>query len=237
VRYPHGDLARLGTALANSKAPTRIVATDAVFSMDGDVAPLPELLALCERHDAWLVVDDAHGIGVLGGGRGTLAHFGIASDRIVCMATLGKALGSHGAFVAAAAPVIEWILQRARTYIFSTALPAVSAAAAHEAISLLEEDWTRVATLHERIAQFRAATQALGARRPSSPSAIQPIILGAPDAALDASRCLAGRGFLVPAIRPPTVPTGTSRLRVSLSAAHTQDDVQSLARALQECLA
>jgi len=133
--------------------------------------------------------------------------------------------------------VIEWILQRARTYIFSTALPAVSAAAAHEAVVLLEEDGTLVAALHDRVAQFRAATQALGARRPSSPTAIQPVILGAADAALDASRLLAERGFLVPAIRPPTVPAGTSRLRVSLSAAHAHADVRSLAGALQECLA
>ena len=236
VRYAHGDLAGLERLLAASHAPTRIVASDAVFSMDGDVADVPALLALCERHDAWLVLDDAHGIGVLGGGRGTLAHYNIASDRIVYMATLGKALGSHGAFVAGAPAAIEWILQRARSYVFSTALPAMAAAAAHEALLLLEEDSARVDALHERIAQFRALAGSLGTRLLPSSTAIQPIVLGDATAALDASRCLAQRGLLVPAIRPPTVPAGSSRLRVSLSAAHTPADIESLCAALTECL-
>jgi 8-amino-7-oxononanoate synthase len=236
VRYRHGDLESLERSLAASRGATRIVATDAVFSMDGDLADVPALLALCERYDAWLVLDDAHGIGVLGGGRGSLAHHAVASDRIVYMATLGKALGSHGAFVAGAPQVIEWILQRARTYVFSTALPAMAAAAAHEAIALLEEDGSRVAALHERIAHFRRVTRALRVRVLPSDSAIQPIVLGDAAAAVDASLGLAERGFLVPAIRPPTVPAGTSRLRVSLSAAHTRDDVESLGAALAQCL-
>jgi 8-amino-7-oxononanoate synthase len=237
IRYPHGDLASLERSLAASSAPVRIVATDAVFSMDGDIAHVPALVALCEQYDAWLVLDDAHGIGVLGGGRGTLAHFGIASARIVYMATLGKALGSHGALVAGPADVIEWILQRARTYVFSTALPAMAAAAAHEAIAMIEEDGSRVSALHQRIAQFGELTRSLSARAGPSPTAIHPIVLGDAAAALDASHRLAGRGLLVPAIRPPTVPAGTSRLRVSLSAAHTPADVESLAHALKECLA
>jgi 8-amino-7-oxononanoate synthase len=235
VRYPHGDLDALERALAASRAATRIVATDAVFSMDGDVADVPRMLELCERHDAWLVVDDAHGIGVLGArGRGTLEHFGVSSPRIVYMATLGKALGSHGAMVAGAPAIVEWILQRARTYTFSTALPAASAAAAAAALGLLEEEPGIVARLRERIEQFRARVPASRAR--PSFTAIQPLVLGDAEAALAASSRLFARGLLVPAIRPPTVPEGTSRLRVSLSAAHRPEDVDELAQALADCV-
>ena len=237
VRYAHADLDALGRALERSRAPTRIVATDAVFSMDGDVADVRKLVDLCERHDAWLVLDDAHGIGVLGAtGRGSLEHFGVASERIVYMATLGKALGSHGAFVAGHGAVVEWVLQRARTYVFSTALPAASAAAATAALALLEEDPSIVATLRQRIARLREHAAKLPALEVSS-TAIHPILLGDADAAVHASRRLLERGFLVPAIRPPTVPQGTSRLRVSLSAAHGEDDIDALAGALAECLA
>jgi 8-amino-7-oxononanoate synthase len=133
--YPHGDMGALAEGLAASRSPVRIVATDAVFSMDGDVAPVPQLVELCERHDAWLVLDDAHGVGVLGAtGHGTLQHFGVRSPRIVYMATLGKALGGYGAFVAGGAQVIEWLVQRARTYIYSTALPPMAAAVAMRAL-------------------------------------------------------------------------------------------------------
>src|SRR5690242_16469889 len=154
TRYPHLDMDALERALAASRAPVKVVATDAVFSMDGDLAPLPRILALCERHDAWLVVDDAHGIGVLGArGRGSLEHFGIASPRIVYMATLGKALGGYGAFVAGAPDAIEWLLQRARTYIFSTALPPMMAVAASAALGILEHDRSLLARLRARIAE------------------------------------------------------------------------------------
>jgi 8-amino-7-oxononanoate synthase len=204
--------------------------------MDGDVADVPRLVSLCERHDAWLVLDDAHGIGVLGRtGRGSLEHFGVASGRIVYMATLGKALGSHGAFVAAQDSVVEWILQRARTYIFSTALPAACAAAATAALDLLDSDPSILAALHARIARFRERAAHVPGLQPSF-TAIQPIVLGAAQAALEASRRLLERGLLVPAIRPPTVPAGTSRLRVSLSAAHGDDDIDALAAALRECV-
>jgi 8-amino-7-oxononanoate synthase len=234
VRYPHADLDALGRALAASSASTRIVASDAVFSMDGDVADVPALVALCERHDAWLVLDDAHGIGVLGAsGRGVLEHSACSSGRVVYMATLGKALGSHGAFVAGSPLVVEWILQRARPYIFSTALPAMAAAAASAALDLLEEDAGIVQALHANIARFRAAASRLAGLR-ASRTAIQPIIAGSPEAALSASRRLLERGLLVPAIRPPTVPPGTSRLRVSLSAAHSAEDVDLLVSALAE---
>jgi 8-amino-7-oxononanoate synthase len=238
TRYAHCDMEALAARLAESRAAVRVVATDAVFSMDGDIAPVPRLLELCERHDAWLVLDDAHGIGVTGAtGRGTLEHFGIRSPRIVYMATLGKALGGYGAFVAGDATLVEWLLQRARTYIYSTALPPSAAAVATAAIDLIDGDASLVAGLRERIAQFHDACADLGLKAVTSPTAIQPIVLGSAEWALDASRRLHERGFLVPAIRPPTVPEGTSRLRVSLSAAHSREDVEALAAELVAALA
>lgn len=238
TRYPHLDLDALEARLAASGAAVRLVATDTVFSMDGDIAPVPELLALCERHDAWLLLDDAHGMGVLGAsGRGALEHFGVRSPRIVYMATLGKALGGYGAFVGGAPDTIEWLVQRARTYIYSTALPPMAAAAAIAAMSLIEEDPAIVARLRLRIAEFHAACARAGLRSPGSATAIQPLVLKDTEGALAASQRLLDRGFLVPAIRPPTVPEGTSRLRVSLSAAHTREEVEGLVAALVESLA
>lgn len=235
-RYPHGDLAVLERQLAASTARTRLIATDAVFSMDGDVAPLPELLALAERFDAWLVVDDAHGIGVLGRGRGSLAHFGIASERIVYMATLGKALGGYGAFVAGAPEVIEWLMQRARPYVFSTALPPAAAAAATAALAIVAAEPERVERLLGHVATFREGLAKAGIAG-SSPTAIQPVIVGDAARAVALSARLRERGHLVPAIRPPTVPAGTSRLRVSLSSEHSPAQVACLVRDLAETLA
>lgn len=236
--YPHCDLEELGKRLASSTAQVKVVASDAVFSMDGDLAPVPELLRLCDRHDAWLVLDDAHGIGVLGAtGRGTLEHFDVRSPRIVYMATLGKALGGYGAFVAGEAQMIEWLVQRARTYIYSTALPPMAAAVACAALDLLDNDPTLLASLRSRIAEFTHAAARAGIERAASTTAIHPIVLGDSRRALMAAARLRERGFLVPAIRPPTVPEGTSRLRVSLSAAHTRAEVESLAGALAECIA
>jgi 8-amino-7-oxononanoate synthase len=209
-----------------------------VFSMDGDVAPVPELLALCEAHDAWLVLDDAHGIGVLGAtGRGTLEHFGVASPRIVYMATLGKALGAYGAFVAGEPEVVEWLVQRARTYVFSTALPPMAAEVARAALDLVDTDPSIVLALRERISDLVSALARAGIDASPSESAIHPIVMGEAKSALAASARLRERGFLVPAIRPPTVPEGTSRLRVSLSAAHRRDEIDALAAALADCVA
>ena len=234
-RYPHGDLAALDALLARSKAGVRVIASDTVFSMDGDVAPLADLLALAERHDAWLVLDDAHGIGVLGGGRGSLAEFALASPRVVCMATLGKALGGYGAFVAGDAEVIEWLMQRARTYVYSTALPPAAAAVATAAMALIDADPSIVRALHARIGEFRRACEAQGFAA-SSATAIQPVIVGESARAVALSARMREAGLLVPAIRPPTVPQGTARLRISLSAAHTRVQVETLVSALAQAL-
>jgi 8-amino-7-oxononanoate synthase len=218
--------------MGQSRAAIKIVATDAVFSMDGDVAPLAGMLALCERHDAWLLVDDAHGVGVLGrGGRGTLDHLGLRHERLILMATLGKALGGYGAFVAGPGTVIDWLVQRARTYVFSTALPPAVAATATAAIHLLASDASLVATLHERIVQWRAIMAANGMHAACS-TAIQPLAVGEPHAAVAWSDALQREGFLVAAIRPPTVPAGTSRLRIALSAAHAPEELSALAAAI-----
>jgi 8-amino-7-oxononanoate synthase len=233
ARYAHLDLLALEKGLAASSASVRIVATDAVFSMDGDLAPLPELAELCERYDAWLVVDDAHGIGVLGqNGRGSLDHFGLRSPRIVYMATLGKALGGYGAFVAGEATMVDWLMQRARTYVYSTALPPMTAAVASAAIGLLAEDGGPVERLRARIREFRAACEAERVVLGESATAIQPLLIGADERALQIAAQLRGQGYLVPAIRPPTVPEGSARLRISISAAHERDDVEGLAQAL-----
>jgi 8-amino-7-oxononanoate synthase len=233
TRYPHLDLAALAARLARSTAKTRVIATDTVFSMDGDLAPLPQLLALAEAHDAWLLLDDAHGIGVLGErGRGALAHFGLHSPRIAYMATLGKALGGYGAFVAGAPVLIDWLVQKSRTYIFTTALPPAIAAAASAAIGLLEDDPAPVQDLQDNIAHFRGACAAEGITLLPSITAIQPLLVGKPAVALAASRALLEQGFLVPAIRPPTVPAGTSRLRISLCATHAREQLDRLAGAL-----
>ena len=234
-RYPHGDVAALRELLRKSTATTRVIATDTVFSMDGDIAPVAELAALAEQHDAWLLLDDAHGIGVLGGGRGAPAHFGLRSPRILHMATLGKALGGYGAFVAGESTVIEWLMQRARTYVFSTALPPAMAAVATESLRLIEEHPALVATLHERIGEFRRACARHGIETTSA-TAIQPIIVGDSARALSLSARLRSLGQLVPAIRPPTVPDGAARLRISLSAAHSRAQILALAASLGEAL-
>ena len=236
--YPHLDLAALDAALAASTARNRLVITDAVFSMDGDLAPLPELLRLCERHDAWLMLDDAHGFGVLGeGGRGSLSHWKVSSPRLIYMATLGKAAGVAGAFFAGAPAVVEWLLQRARTYMFATAAPALIAQTLRASLKLIEaEGWRR-----ERLAELRARLNAGLAGQPwkllPSYTAIQPLVLGDSARALDVMNGLDARGLWVPAIRPPTVPAGTARLRISLTAAHQPADVDRLTAALGELAA
>ena len=235
VRYPHCDLAFLSGALAESDARTKLIVTDGVFSMDGDIAPLPAVLDLCERHDAWLLVDDAHGFGVIGPeGRGTPAHFGLRSPRFVYVGTLGKAAGVAGAFVAGAAEMVETVLQRARTYIYTTAAPAMLAAAVEASLELIREDEWRRERLRKLIAVLRDEMREGERGLAPSDTPIQPLVLGASSEAVRASAALRERGILVPAIRPPTVPEGSARLRISLSAAHSEQEVLRLAAALHE---
>jgi 8-amino-7-oxononanoate synthase len=234
-RYAHGDLEHLERLLQTSRARRRLIATDAVFSMDGDLAPVPDLVWLCERYDAFLLLDDAHGFGVLGAhGAGTLSHFGMSSERIVYMGTLGKAAGVFGAFVAADAACIDLLINRARTYVYTTATPPLVAAALLESLQIIHsEDWRR-----ERLARLSGMLSAARTTLPGSllPSctAIQPLVLGSAQAATRAMRALADCGLVVPAVRPPTVPHGSARLRISLSAAHSVADVERLLAALRQ---
>jgi 8-amino-7-oxononanoate synthase len=235
--YPHGDVAALAQALAASKAKTKVVVSDSVFSMDGDIAPLPALLALCERVGAWLVVDDAHGFGVLGEhGRGALEHFALRSPQIVYMGTLGKAAGVSGAFVAAHETVIEWLVQRARSYIYSTATPPALAHALLTSINLIagKEGQQRRAQLSLLRHQLAALPVRAGWRHLASETPIQPLVIGGNAEVLQAAQALDVQGIWVSAIRAPTVPAGTARLRITLSAAHTHEDVAHLLAALQQ---
>ncbi len=234
-RYRHNDMAHLAQLLEQTRERRKLVITDAVFSMDGDIAPLPELLALCEQHDAWLLVDDAHGFGVLGEeGRGSLAHFELDSPRIIYMATLGKAAGVSGAFVAAEKIVIETLLQNARSYIYTTASPPALAAALRVSLGLVREEGWRREQLNRRIAQLCAGLAGLPWALMPSSTPIQPLLAGGNEDVAALSEGLRARGIWVPAIRPPTVPHGTARLRISLSATHGEADVAQLTGALHE---
>lgn len=240
-RYDHADLAGLEEALARSTAARKLVMTDAVFSMDGDVANIPALLDLCERFDALLLLDDAHGFGVLGPqGRGTLAQAGLwgaqASRRVLYMATLGKAAGVAGAFVAGDDTLVEWLLQKTRSYTFATAAPALLAHALRASLQLIEHEEWRRNHLQALIARLRsglaAGLQGSHWRLSDSQTAIQPLLIGSNAEALAVMQALQERGLWVPAIRPPTVPEGTARLRIALSAAHSEADVDALVQAL-----
>lgn len=235
IEYPHADAAALSTALAQSSAGHKVIVTDTVFSMDGDIAPLPELARLAAQNDAWLVVDDAHGFGVLGEtGCGTLEHFDLRSENIVYMGTLGKAAGVAGAFVVAHETVIEWLLQRARTYLFTTASPPAVAHTVSRSLELIagNEGRQRRIALQANIQHFKAQLETRQWSLLPSSTAIQPLVVGSNGAALAAAQSLDHAGLWVPAIRPPTVPTGTARLRIALSAAHTHDDIDRLCSAL-----
>ena len=238
-RYPHCDLVKLEALLADVESKKssgrKLIVTDAVFSMDGDIAPLPELLKLAERYDALLVIDDAHGFGVLGyRGKGSLEHFNLKSERIVYMATLGKAAGGYGAFVAGHEDIVEWILQSARSYIFTTATPPAIAAAMQASLEVMQEDRERLKHLRTLIDFFGDSLKLKHARLPFSQTAIQPILIGDNTTTLAFAEALRDRHMLVPAIRPPTVPAGTSRLRVSITAAHSADDLFDLITALTD---
>ena len=247
-RYRHADLPQLDALLAASPARRKLVISDAVFSMDGDIADIVALHALCERHDALLLLDDAHGFGVLGPqGRGALAAAGLtgsqASPRVIYMATLGKALGVAGAFVAGPDCLIEWLLQKTRSYTYATAAPALLAEAVRAGLRcvLSADGERRRQQLQAHIAQLReglapgtdAALDAAGWALMPSITAIQPLVIGDNTAALGVMAVLREHGLWVPAIRPPTVPAGTARLRIALSAAHQPSDIDALLRALR----
>ncbi len=232
--YAHADAADLERRLRASPARRKLIVTDAVFSMDGDIAPLPELLQLAERHDAMLLIDDAHGFGVLGPhGAGSAAAFGLRSPRLLYMATLGKAAGVAGAFVAGAESAIEFLMQRARSYIFATAAPALVAEVLRASLRVIAEESWRRERLRELISMVREqARLPAGWRLGESSTPVQPLLIGGNDAALRAMQALWDQGLWVPAIRPPTVPAGSARLRLSLSAAHAPGDLRRLLDAI-----
>jgi 8-amino-7-oxononanoate synthase len=237
-RYPHADAAAAERLAAAAPARTALIGSDGVFSMDGDLAPLPQLARVATAHGSWLVVDDAHGLGVIGAsGRGTLEHFGLDEAQVpVLIGTLGKAFGSFGAFVAGPAELIEFLMQTARSYIYTTALPQPVAAASRAALALLQQEGWRRERLHAHVRRFRELAQAAGLPLMHSATPIQPVLLGGAAEALQVQRELRAAGLCVMAIRPPTVPAGRARLRVTLSAEHTGEQIEELvARLARAC--
>jgi 8-amino-7-oxononanoate synthase len=237
-RYPHADVDGAARQLALRPLAPTLLATDGVFSMDGDIAPLAGLAALCRAQGTPLYVDDAHGLGVIGtDGSGSVLAAGLSQDDApILMATLGKALGTAGAFVAGSAALIDGLAQFARSYVYTTAMPPALAAATRTAVRLARSETWRRETLVTLIARFRAGASQLGLQLMDSPTPIQPVLVGSAEAAVQAARKLEERGFLVTAIRPPTVPPGKARLRVTLSAIHTEAEVDALLDALAQSL-
>jgi 8-amino-7-oxononanoate synthase len=235
-RFLHNDIDSLNSRMAGVEG-EKLVVVDGVFSMDGDTAPLAQLAATCETQDAWLMVDDAHGFGVLGPrGGGSVEAAGLGVDQVpVLMATLGKAMGTAGAFVAGSETLIEALIQQARNYIYTTAIPPAVAAASITALELLHEEAWRREHLHELIVSFRRGARQLGLPVVESSSAIQPLMVGDAGRAMAMSAKLREKGFLISAIRPPTVAVGTSRLRITLSASHSVEQVDQLIEQLANC--
>lgn len=237
-RFLHNDPVSLENKLASSAAERKLVVVDGVFSMDGDTAPLHSLPALCDRYDAWLMADDAHGFGVLGErGAGVIDAFDLDQNQLpIYMATLGKALGSSGAFIAGSEVLIETLIQFARNYIYTTALPPAVAAASRAALKLVQTEPERRQQLQKNIGQFRAGAEAINLQLMASQTGIQPVVLGSEAQTLAVFEALKKRGFLVGAIRPPTVAVGSSRLRITLSAEHTTEQIDRLLSALDDVL-
>lgn len=234
-RFPHNDVSALENLLKESRAKRKLIAVDAVFSMDGDIAPLTEYLALCERYDAYLYVDDAHGFGVLGEhGQGSLNYLRLKSPRIIMMATLGKAAGVAGAFVAGEQVVIDYLIQTAKSYVYSTPAPPALSATLSASVKLIEQGDHLRAQLQHSIATLKRHLKLIKWQLMPSETAVQPLLVGSNQDALKLSEYLQSKGILVPAIRPPTVPKNTARLRISLSAGHSEDDVLALARMINE---
>ncbi len=237
-RYAHADPRALATLMDASSARRKLVLTDGVFSMDGDIAPLPELARSADARNGWLVVDDAHGLGVLGAtGRGSLEHHDLSARRVpVLMGTLGKGLGTFGAFVAGSESLIETLIQQARPYVYTTALPPAIAAATRLTLRLAEDECWRREKVHWLVEQFRRGALQLGLRLPSAVTPIQPVVLGATDTTLQVAMSLRQRGIYVSPIRPPTVPAGSSRLRFTFTADHQESHVERLLDVLEEVL-
>jgi 8-amino-7-oxononanoate synthase len=233
-RYPHADAGAVARLAAPGCSPVRLIATDGVFSMDGDLAPLPALADAARAAGAWLMVDDAHGIGVLGReGRGTLDQMGLGLAEVpILMGTLGKALGTFGAFVAGSDELIETLIQRARPYIYTTATPPALAEATLTALEIARREEWRRERLRDLIGRLKTGAAALGLPLAESPTPIQPLTAGSAKRALAWARALEEAGILVTPIRPPTVPEGSARLRIALSAAHTEQDLGRLLDAL-----
>ena len=234
-RFAHNDVNAVETLLKASTAKHKIIAVDAVFSMDGDIAPIPEYLALCEQYDAYLYIDDAHGFGVLGKhGAGSLSHFNIRSPRIIMMATLGKAAGVAGAFVAGEQVVIDYLIQTAKSYVYSTPAPPALSATLSASVNLIEQGDDLRTHLYSLINLLKTELKLTKWQLMPSITSVQPLLVGDNFKAVALGKYLQQQGILVPAIRPPTVPVNTARMRISLSAAHSMDDVRRLIAALQQ---
>lgn len=234
--FDHQDLGSLEEVLRNDAHPLKLIVVDGVFSMDGDIAPVAQLIQIAEQYDALLMVDDAHGFGVLGTqGHGILEQAQVHSERIIYIGTLGKAAGVSGAFICAAAPFIEWLIQKGRPYIYSTATPPAIAHTLLTSLDLIESDEgaRRRQHLNQLIAVWREEMRFINWEKVSSLTPIQPVILGSNANALAAAKLLDEAGYWIPAIRPPTVPVGSSRLRITFSANHSLDDLRELIKTLK----
>ncbi len=234
-RYAHNDAKALDKKLSQSTTANPLIITDGVFSMDGDIAPMPDLTAIAKKYDAWLMMDDAHGLGVLGKqGRGTLSHFGLSNqDCPILMGALGKAFGTFGAFIAGDDDLIEYLIQKARTYIYTTALPPAVAEASRASLKCVQNDDWRRERLHSLIQQFRQGAKQMGLDLMDSNTPIQPLLIGDSAKAMAMSEALQAQGILISAIRPPTVPDDTARLRITFSAAHREHHVRQLLDTLE----
>lgn len=236
-RFKHCDTADLNAKLSRAEGQRKLLVTDAVFSMDGDLAPLEDLAALCANHRSWLMVDDAHGFGVLGArGGGLVEHLNLTMEQVpILVGTLGKAFGTYGAFVAGSEALIETLIQYARSYIYTTALPPAVAVASSASLRLVESEHWRRDKLSQLIARFRESAMQIGLQLMDSKTPIQPLLLGDDRQVLDMAAQLRHKGFMVGAIRPPTVPEGQSRLRITLTANHSEEQIDALVDALDSC--
>ena len=237
-RYKHNNMQQLDYLLEQSTASRKLIVTDGVFSMDGDLAPLPEMSALAAQHSGWLMVDDAHGMGVLGAtGGGIVEQQGLTVEQLpVLMGTLGKSFGTFGAFIAGSEALIETLIQFARTYIYTTALPPAIACASSASLQIVRREHWRREHLQSLIQRFRAGAEQLGLQLMDSQTPIQPVLINNDQRVMEINQQLRSKGFMVGAIRPPTVPAGSGRLRITLSANHSNQQIDQLLDALEACL-